>query len=315
MNERRDLHAVGKDNSAPFLNDPGKDRAPDAAGLSMVIPAYNEKEGIDRVLQKLKGTLDQLDIPSEIIVIDDGSTDGTSEVLSTIEHVRVIRHQQNKGYGAAIKAGLEKASYGWIGIIDADGTYPDEKIPELVAAMEENDMVVGARVVKGVSIPWIRRPAKWTLNLLANYLAQQKIPDLNSGLRIFKKEVAERFLNILPNRFSFTTTITLATMCDNYKVVFVPIDYFQRDGKSKIRPIQDTMNFLQMIVRTVLYFDPLRVFLPIGFGLILTSTVLFILRLIKGGGYGTTIPMFLLAGIQILAIGMLADLIDRRMKP
>jgi glycosyltransferase involved in cell wall biosynthesis len=304
-----------KDDNPPLQIDQGKEWGTNPVGLSVVIPTYNEKEGIARVLQKLKGTLDNLDIPGELIVVDDGSTDGTSEVLNIITCVRVIRHQRNKGYGAAIKTGMEEARYEWIGIIDADGTYPDDKIPALVSAMRENDMVVGARVVKGVSIPWVRKPAKWTLNVLANYLAQQKIPDLNSGLRIFKKEVAKRFLNILPDRFSFTTTITLAMLCNNYRVLFIPINYFPRDGKSKIRPIHDTMNFLQMIVRTILYFDPLRIFLPIGLGLLLTSTILFVLRLIKGGGYGITIPMFLLAGIQVLAIGMLSDLIDRRMKP
>lgn len=281
----------------------------------MVIPAYNEKDGIGKVLEDLKETLDVLDIPKEFIVVDDGSTDGTSEVLSTIKSVRVIRHQRNMGYGAAIKAGMKEARYRWVGITDADGTYPNEKIPELVSAMRNHDMVIGARVVKGASIPLIRKPTKWILTQIANYLIQQKIPDLNSGLRIFKKDIAESFLSILPNRFSFTATITLAMLSNNYRVFFVPIDYHPRTGKSKIRPLHDTMNFLQLIVRTILYFDPLRIFLPVGMGLILTSTTLFILRLIRGGGFGTTIPMFLLAGIQILAIGMLADLIDRRMKP
>lgn len=280
----------------------------------MVIPAYNEEQGIGKVLEDLKERLKELDIPREFIVVDDGSTDGTKEVLSTIESIRVIRHQRNMGYGAAIKTGMEEARYEWVGITDADGTYPNGKIPELLSAMGENDMVVGARVGKGVSIPWVRRPAKWILSQLANYLAQQKIPDLNSGLRIFKKQAAECFLKILPDRFSFTTTITLAMLSNNYKVLFVPIDYHPRTGKSKIRPLYDTMNFLQLIVRTILYFDPLRIFLPVGTGLLLTSTTLFVLRLIKGGGYGVTIPMFLLAGIQVLAIGMLADLIDRRMK-
>jgi glycosyltransferase involved in cell wall biosynthesis len=219
------------------------------------------------------------------------------------------------GYGAAIKAGMNEAHYQWVGITDADGTYPNDKIPELVSAMKKHDMVVGARVSEDVSIPLIRKPGKWILTQIANYLVQQRIPDLNSGLRIFKKDVAESFLNMLPNRFSFTATITLAMLSNNCRVFFIPIDYHSRTGKSKIRPLHDTMNFLQLIVRTILYFDPLRIFLPVGMGLLLTSTVLFVLRLIRGGGFGITIPMFLLAGIQILAIGMLADLIDRRMRP
>ena len=309
------MSTVKNHNFSSFHCDHKKRSGPNPEGLSMVVPAYNEREGIGKTLREIKGIVDNLDIRNEFIVVDDGSTDGTLEVLGSIEGIRVIRHERNIGYGAAIKRGMEEARYEWIGITDADGTYPNERIPELVSAMGENDMVVGARVMKGVRIPWVRKPAKWILTQLANYLTQQKIPDLNSGLRIFKKQVVEGFLNILPDRFSFTTTITLAMLCDNYKVLFVPIEYYHRTGKSKIRPLHDTMNFLQMIVRTILYFNPLRIFLPVGTGLLLTSTTLFVLRLFKGGGFAVTIPMFLLAGIQVLAIGMLADLIDRRMKP
>jgi glycosyltransferase involved in cell wall biosynthesis len=283
-------------------------------GVTMVIPAYNEKEGIHQVLKKLKATSEVLDIPKEIIVVDDGSTDGMSDVLKAFKGIRVIRHERNIGYGAAIKTGIKEARYDWICITDADGTYPNEKIPELVSAMRKNDMVVGARLEKGAKIPVVRKPTKWVLSQIANYLTQQKIPDLNSGLRVFKKDVAQSFLNILPDRFSFTTTITLAMLSNGYKVCYVPIDYHPRTGKSKIRPFHDTMNFLQLIIRTILFFNPLRVFLPVGLGLLLTSTILFVLRLIEGGGYAVTIPMFLLAGIQVLAIGLLADLIDRRMK-
>jgi len=283
-------------------------------GLSIVIPAFNEEEGIGNVLDTLKDALDTLDIPKEIIVVDDGSTDGMSNVLSAFEGIVVIRHERNIGYGAAIKTGMRRARYEWICITDADGTYPNEKIPELVSAMSENDMVIGARVGKGARMPLIRKSTKWILTQIANYLAQQRIPDLNSGLRIFKKNIAESFLNILPNRFSFTTTITLAMLSNSYRVFFIPINYHPRTGKSKIRPLHDTINFFQLIIRTILYFEPLRIFLPVGGALLLTSSILFVLRLIKGGGFGVTIPMFLLAGIQILVIGMLADLIDRRMK-
>ncbi|MBW2049061.1 MAG: glycosyltransferase family 2 protein [Deltaproteobacteria bacterium] len=283
-------------------------------GISIIIPAFNEKEGIGIMLEGLKEAIYGLDVPKEIIVIDDGSSDGTSEVLKSIEGIRVFTHKRNKGYGASIKTGMKNAVFEWICIMDADGTYPPDRIPDLVKAAEGMDMVVGARVLRGAKVPMFRKPAKWILTQLANYLAQDDIPDLNSGLRIFKKEVAKRFEDILSDRFSFTTTITLAMLCNNYKVAYVPITYSKRKGKSKIRPIHDTLGFLQLIVRTILYFDPLRIFLPIGTCLLLTSVALFILRLIQGGGYAVTIPMFLLSGIQVLAIGMLADLIDRRIK-
>ena len=303
-----------KDGSLSLPFDREKDTMKRTQGLSVVIPVYNEKEGIRKVLEELDDVLNTLDIPRELIVVDDGSTDGTADALLTMKNIRLKRHQRNIGYGAAIKTGMKEACYEWICIIDGDGTYPIEKIPELVSAMPENDMVIGARIAKDAKIPLVRRPAKWILTQFANYLVQQKIPDLNSGLRVFKKGVVECFMNILPNRFSFTTTITLAMLSNGYNVLFVPVDYHPRAGRSKIRPFHDTINFLQLIVRTILYFDPLRIFLPMGVALLLVSTTLFILRLIKGGGYAITIPMFLLAGIQVLAIGMLADLIDRRMK-
>lgn len=285
-----------------------------AEGLSLVLPVYNEQQEVVSCIENLHNILVQTEIPYEVIVVDDGSTDRTSQLLESIENIKVVRHKKNIGYGAAIKTGMQVSQYEWICITDADGTYPNEKIPEMVAKVRHYDMVVGARVGKQANIPLIRRPAKWVLSKIANYLAQQKIPDLNSGLRVFHKRIAWRFLNILPNTFSFTTTITLAMMSNNYHVLFVPIDYHPRSGISKIRPIHDTINFLQLIIRTILYFDPLRIFLPVGFGLILAASVLFILRLIQGDGYGVTIPMFVLAGIQVLAIGMLADLFDKRIK-
>jgi hypothetical protein len=125
-------------------------------------------------------------------------------------------------------------------------------------------MLVGARIGDSVNIPLIRRPPKWVINQLANYMVGTKIPDLNSGMRIMKKEIIERFFNILPEGFSFTSTITIAMLSNGYQVKYVPIDYHQRKGKSKIRPFNDTLNFVRLIVRTVMFFDPLKVFLPIS---------------------------------------------------
>lgn len=292
----------------------GSEKNMEREGLSMIVPVFNEEYGIVGVLADLKDTMNSLDIPGEIIVVDDGSTDGTSIALKNIEGIKIISHRLNQGYGAAIKTGMKEACFEWIGITDADGTYPTEKIPEMAIAMSESDMIVGARTGKFVKTDTLRRPAKWILAQLANYLIGQKIPDINSGLRFFKKCIAERFLNILPDGFSFTTTITLAMMSHNYSVVFLPINYNSRLGKSKIRPFYDTMNFLILIFRTVLYFNPLKVFLPMGLLPILISLIFLVLRLIRGGGHTVIIPMFLLSGIQILALGMIADLVGRRTK-
>jgi len=281
-------------------------------GISVVIPAYNEKEGIGPVLEILEEQLRPANRPFEIIVVDDGSTDGTAEMVAKQPGIKVISHEENLGYGASLKTGIRAAKYDIIVITDADGTYPNERIPDLLEHMGQSDMVVGARVGKSAHIPLARRPAKWCLAKLANYLAGQRIPDLNSGLRAFRKQDVKRFLRILPDGFSFTTTITLALLTNMQPVKFITIDYHQRAGKSKIRPIRDTLNFVQLIGRTVMYFQPLKVFLPVAglvFGLAAAARVwdVAVIRNLTD----KTVLLFA-AALQIAMLGLLADLIDKR---
>lgn len=287
---------------------------PDQHGLSIVIPAYNEQDGILNVLNSLKDIMAESSIAYEVIVIDDGSTDNTPEILKSIIWLKTIQHPQNLGYGAAIKSGIRIASYDWICITDADGTYPNENIPDFFKLTNENDMIVGARLGSKAKIPTIRKPAKWVLNKLANYLVRQEIPDLNSGLRIFNKSIAEKYFNILPDGFSLTTTITLAMLSKNYRVKYVTIPYYVRDGKSKIRPIYDTINFVQLILRTIVFFDPLRIFIPVSMSLFLLASILFAIRLVTGEGFAVYILMIFLTSIQIMAIGIIADLINRKLE-
>ena len=286
-------------------------------GLSIVVPVFNEKGTIYETVSSLIETLSAMTNPVEIIVVDDGSTDSTGQVLNDFPDsiVRVMRHPVNRGYGAALKTGINIAAFPYIAITDADGTYPNELIPKLYEKMirENYDMIVGARTGEHVEIPQVRRPAKWVLNKIADYLAGFKIPDLNSGLRIFRKEIAEQFKKILPDGFSFTTTITLAMLTNGYSVAYEPIDYRKRGGKSKIRPVYDTLNFLQLIIRTILYFNPLKIFLPISGLFILLSFLLMLYRLFIAEAFGVTSVVFFVCGIQFLGLGMLADLIDRRM--
>lgn len=282
-------------------------------GISVVIPAYNEAVGIPSVLEEVENSLRGSGFSHEIIVVDDGSTDGTGR-LAARPGVRVIRHPANKGYGAALKTGIRRARYELIAIIDADRTYPGGEIPRLAKHLLEHDydMVVGARTGADVHVPLMRRPAKWAIAQIANYLAGRKIPDLNSGLRVFKKEVALEFLPLLPAGFSFTASITLALLSNDYLVDFLPVDYYCRQGKSKIRPLRDTLNFLGLILRTVMYFQPLKVFIPMS--------LLFILAGLGRGGYDvlffqnlTTADLLLLVtGAFIAMLGLLADLIDKR---
>ena len=281
--------------------------------VSIVIPAYNEEKGISGTIDGVVEAIKPLGIEYELIVVNDGSTDKTAKIVEN-KNIKIINHEENKGYGASIKTGIRCSQYENILIIDADGTYPTEKLPDLLGYMNSSDMVVGARVGRKVHVPLIRRPAKWLLNRIANYLVDMKIPDLNSGFRVFRKKVAEHYFHILPNGFSFTTTITLAMISDGYQVHYESIDYYKREGRSKIKPV-DALNFLVFIVRTITYFNPLRVFLPIclalfGLGMARLCYDVFWLHNLTD----STTLLFLFA-LQVGLIGIVADLIVKRSSP
>jgi glycosyltransferase involved in cell wall biosynthesis len=279
-----------------------------AAGVSVVVPAYNEEGAIGAQIEQLRAVMNASGHPWELIVVDDGSTDGTAAQAE--QHgVRLIRQGRNRGYGAALKAGIHAAQHELIVITDADGTYPSDAIPAMLARADEFDMVVGARIGAKVAIPLIRRPAKWVLGRLASYLAEQEIPDLNSGLRVMKKSLVQKYEHLLPSGFSFTTTITLALLCSDYAVHYHPIEYLKRVGSSKIRP-RHAYQFLLLILRTIVYFNPLRVFLPLG-------AVFFVAGMAK---FAYDIPlrnlsesavMGVLTGVIIWCVGLLADQISR----
>jgi len=281
-------------------------------GLSVVVPVYNEAKSVKPVLEKLLNVLDQLDQPFELIVVDDGSTDGTSDLLKNFSNrIRLIHHRDNYGYGAALKTGIQHTIHDFVAITDADGTYPNEDLPLLLAKMETYDMVVGARTGKKVHIPLIRRPAKWLLNKLANYLVESVIPDLNSGFRIFRKEIAKKYLHILPNRFSFTTTITLAMISDGHRVHYEAINYNRREGKSKIQP-SDVLGFLMLIIRTITYFNPLRFFLPFSLALFGLGVVRFCYDAFWLQNLTDSTTLLFLFALQVGLIGIVADLIVKR---
>lgn len=273
--------------------------------ISFVIPAYNEEKALGGALRDLIS----LNLSAEIIVVDDGSSDRTAEIAREFP-VKVIHHESNKGYGAAIKTGIKNSSGELIAICDADGTYPIGAIPELINFAQEYDMVVGARSF--ASISFLRRPAKWFLNKLANYLVDYKIPDLNSGLRVFRKDVALNFLHLLPQGFSLTTTLTIALLANNYQVKFVPIAYNKRIGRSKIRPIRDTLNFFQLIVRVVMYFNPLKVFLPVSLFLFMSGLAILGVDLFVRRDVGDASVVTLNTAILIFMLGLLADLINKK---
>ena len=280
--------------------------------VTIVVPAYNEEHGIRPVVEKLRDAMTDFPYEFEILVVDDGSRDRTAE-RARETGVRVVQHRQNRGYGEALKTGIRHARFERIAIIDADGSYPPQEIPRLAMLLDDAEMVVGARTGPNAAIPLIRRPAKKALTLLASYLTGVKIPDLNSGLRLFRRSLAIEFFDLLPSKFSFTTTITLAALNSGYLVEYVEVDYYARTGKSKIRPIQDTFNFTMLILRMTLIFRPLKVFLPLTAILLALGVGIFAVGwFVFGKIFDNTALLFLFAAFQCFTIGMLADVVNVR---
>lgn len=287
--------------------------------LSLLIPVFNEQGAAEATIRTAHDALTKSGEPFEIVVIEDGCTDQTPEILKsiTLPHVHVIHHPINRGYGASLKTGIRHSKGELIATTDADGTYPVAELPAMLKELQtkEADMVIGARTKKGVQIPLIRRPAKAVVSLLANILTGMKIPDVNSGLRIFRRQLAERFMHLYPQRFSFAITITLAGITSDYIVLFHPIDYFKRTGSSSLSAgfngFRNFIGFLGIIVRIITYFRPLKFFawpsaLLILGGLGVVIHTLQVDRNISDAGL-----LLLMTGIQIGLFGLLAEVVVR----
>jgi len=276
--------------------------------VSIVIPAYNEEGAISETITTIDAVMSDTDYKYEVIVVDDGSTDNTTAIVEK-EKARVITLPQNLGYGAALKTGIRRSNFETIVIIDADGTYPTDMIPTLIQELGEHDMVVGSRTGEQVDVALIRAPAKWFLKKLAGYLAGQHIPDLNSGMRVIRKPLVRRFVHLLPQGFSFTTTITLASLCSGSLVKYVPINYYKRVGQSKIKATH-AFDFLLLIIRTIVYFNPLKVFLPLGAVFFVGGLIKFIYDLYIGNFSETALLGFVTATV-LWALGLLSDQISK----
>lgn len=283
--------------------------------VSVVVPCFNEEGAIGRAIDDLIEHMDG-EIPWELILVDDGSTDGgpglLAEAAQRDERLRVVTHERNLGYGAAIKTGLREARAPLVAITDADGTYPADRMAELVAMAADADMVVGARTAEDVRDPVARRLPKLILRQYSSWLVGRTIPDLNSGMRVFRKPVAERFMKILPDTFSFTTTLTLAMMRNRYLVRFVPVNYASRVGRSKLKPVRDTLRFIQLIVRCGMYFAPLRFLAPVVvvLGLAFLASLAYDVFVLANLTDKTVI--LLLFAMNTALFALLADMIDKR---
>lgn len=276
--------------------------------ITLVIPALNERESIVDTVTRARHVFAKAGVESaEIIVVDDGSSDGTGD-LAREAGARVVSHPHNVGYGRSLKDGISAASNDLIAISDADGTYPLESIPELVKAYNKGfDMVVGARTGEHYRESFLKSPLRAVLRSIVEFTSSRKIPDINSGLRVFSRGTVMRYFPHLCDTFSFTTSMTLAYMMTGRFVLYIPIEYYCRNGKTKVHLFRDSILTLQYIIEMATYYNPLRIFLfaSIMCGVLAAVSIMFglILQLLSLFSLGVGA---LLLSVLLLALGLLA---------
>ncbi len=282
-----------------------------ARQCTFIVPCYRESPDVVRrtVRELLNIAQSAPNREFEIIVVNDGMP--RQEFPDVAEkNVSVVHHEVNMGYGASLMSGILAGTGEWIGIVDADGTYPVEQFGRLLECLDGNDMVVGKR--RWSDISFIKRLPKYMLQVIASFIADYHIPDLNSGMRLFRKDIVLKYRKMFPKRFSFTTTLTMICITNFYKVIFVDIPYRKRTGASRIQPIADTVKFVSLVFRLGLYFKPLRFFVPL-------SGLFFLLAIARGvrdvlcTNYfgGLTLILFFMA-FQTFFFGLIAEIINKK---
>jgi glycosyltransferase involved in cell wall biosynthesis len=274
--------------------------------VTILIPAFNESQAIGFVIEHIQAICS--DVVQEVIVIDDGSSDDTAYIAKNAGST-VIRHKQNLGYGAALKTGIRQAKTEFVLTMDADGQHQAEDVLRLWELAEDCDMVVGQRISLIHSPLW-RMPGKWLLWSMANYLTRRKIPDLNSGLRLIRRDVAQRYLHLCPSGFSFSTTITMALLSRGYSVTYVPIQVKKRVGKSTVS-VATGLDTIILILRIAALFNPLRVFIPISLLIGLVGLVWGIPFALAGRGVSVGSLLAIVTAILIFGLGLLCDQISQ----
>ncbi len=278
--------------------------------VSIVLPVFNEQGHLVEEIERIRKAMDGSAYSYEIIVVNDGSTDGSGAVLVEMEGIRLIPFASNRGSGSARKYGTQAAEGRVIVWTDVDMTYPNDTIPELVEQLSGHDQVVGARTSEEGTVKLLRRPAKWLIRKLASYLTSTDIPDLNSGFRAFRREVGAQFLHLLPPGFSCVTTLTMSFLANGYSVKYVPIPYAPRAGDSKFHWWSDTRRYLLQVVRMILSYAPLRVFGPSGGILLLLGLGKLIYDLVgKDFRVATNTIVILGVAFGLLVVGLLADML------
>jgi glycosyltransferase involved in cell wall biosynthesis len=297
----------------------GDAHRPTAPHVTIVLPCYNEQEHVVAEIDRICKAMDASGQPYELLAIDDCSTDDTLERLRAAApeypHMRVVAFHRNGGSGTARRIGSQQARGDIVVWTDADMTYPNERIPEFVAMLDQDphiDQVVGARTSEEGSHKALRVPAKWFIRKVAERLAGQSIPDLNSGLRAFRKSVAAPYLKLLPPGFSCVTTITLAFLSNQHDIKYVPIDYAKRAGRSKFHFVQDAYRYILQVLRMIMYFNPLKVLMPPALWLLGIGTAKGVYDMVREPFYfpANTVLLFV-TGMIIASLALLADLIVR----
>ena len=284
--------------------------------VSIVLPVFNEIEHLDEELERIRDAMEASRYSFEIIVVDDASTDGSTERLDEIPWIRLIAFRANRGPGAARKIGTEAAIGDIVVWSDVDMSYPNDQFPRLIDALDGYDQVVGARTSEEGTHKVARVPAKWFIRRLAQWLSGTPIPDLNSGFRAFRKDVADQFLHLLPNGFSHVTTLTMVFLANGYSIDYVDIPYAKRSGKSKFKFVADTRLYLQQVTRMVMMWNPLRVFMPVATLLFLVGFGKLVFDLFdKNFRVGTNTLLVMVAAGMVFIVALLADLVVQVTRP
>ncbi|HYJ24218.1 MAG TPA: glycosyltransferase family 2 protein [Acidimicrobiia bacterium] len=289
---------------------PDQTHMPDGVDVSIVLPVYNELGHLEEEIDRIRKTMDESDYSYEIMVVDDGSTDGSGQRLKDIEGIRLLRFGTNRGSGSARKYGTQSANGSIIVWTDVDMTYPNDSIPDLLDQLGGYDQVVGARTTEEGTVRLLRGPAKWLIRKLASYLSGVRIPDLNSGFRAFRRDVALQFLHLLPRGFSCVTTITMAFLSNGYSIKYIPIDYAPRAGESKFHWWKDTKRYLLQVLRLTLMWEPMRIFGPPAALLTIVGVGKLVYDLVdKDFRVATNTIVILGVAFALALIGMVADML------
>lgn len=279
-----------------------------APQISVIMPAYNEGEVIGPVIRQVHAVVEKMDEDCEIIVIDDGSSDNTVEV-ARLAGATVIQHPYNIGNGASVKTGIRNARGKILVTMDGDGQHDPNDIPKLLERIGTYDMVVGSRN-RASDTAAHRDIANMIFNSLASYVSGRKIEDLTSGFRAVKTHIARQFVYLLPNQFSYPTTITLSVVRAGYSLGYEPIRFARRAGttKSKIKPLRDGLRFLMIILKIAVFYAPLKIFVPASLFTFLLGVAYGLMRIfVLNAPYGQTSALLMSTAALIFMVGLVSE--------